>query len=84
VQAIEAIRKKHAKGVVGVVSHADMIKAIVAHYLGLHLDLFQRIHIETASVSAIAFYDRFPRVLRVSDTGNYEGFNPPSPKPKKK
>jgi probable phosphomutase (TIGR03848 family) len=84
VRAVETIRARHARGVVGVFSHADMIKAIVAHYLGLHLDLFQRIHVDTASVTAIAFYNGFPRVLRVSDTGNYESFNPPPKKTKKK
>jgi probable phosphomutase (TIGR03848 family) len=81
VAAIETIRARHRRGVVAVVSHADMIKAVVAHYLGLHLDLFQRIHIDTASVSAIALHEGFPRVLRVGDTGNYESFNPP---PKRK
>src|SRR5439155_3113851 len=76
VAAIEKIRAKHARGVVGVFSHADMIKALVAHYLGMHLDLFQRIHIDTASVSAIAFNGGFPRVLRVSDTGSYDALKP--------
>jgi probable phosphoglycerate mutase len=82
VEGIEDIRRKHRRAVVGVVSHADMIKAVLAHYLGLHLDLFQRISVDTASVSAIAFFNTFPRVLRVSDTGNYESFNLPRPKPK--
>ena len=70
-------------GVVAAFSHADMIKAMLAHYLGMHLDLFQRIHVETASVSAIAFYGGFPRVLRMGDTGNYEVLNPPSRERKK-
>lgn len=83
VDAIEAIRKRHRKGAVAVFSHADMIKAIVAHYLGMHLDLFQRIHVETASVTAIAFYNDFPRVLRVSDTGDLKGLQPPKPQRKR-
>ena len=82
VESIEAIRARHKRGVVAVVSHADMIKAIVAHYLGLHLDLFQRIMVETASVTAIAFYDRFPRLLRLGDTGSYASLQPPKPPPK--
>ena len=36
----------------GAVSHADPIKAAVAHALGTHLDLFQRIVISTCSVTA--------------------------------
>jgi probable phosphoglycerate mutase len=83
VEGVEAIRSRHKKGVVAIVSHADMIKAIVAHYLGLHLDLFQRINIDTASVTAIGFFGAFPRVLRVSDTGSYESLAPPQP-PRKK
>lgn len=84
VAAIETIRAKHRRGVIAVVSHADTIKAIVAHYLGLHLDLFQRLHVETASVTAIAFYDTFPRLLRLGDTGDYDALRPPRPAPKKR
>ena len=80
VEAVEEIRRRHRRGVVAAVSHADMIKAILAHYLGLHLDLFQRINVEPASVSAIALGNGFPRVLRVGDTGNYESLNPPKAK----
>ncbi|MEX0875536.1 MAG: MSMEG_4193 family putative phosphomutase [Actinomycetota bacterium] len=83
VESVEAIRSRHKKGIVAIVSHADMIKAIVAHYLGLHLDLFQRINVDTASVTAIAFFGAFPRVLRISDTGSYESLVPPRP-PRKK
>jgi probable phosphomutase (TIGR03848 family) len=82
VEAIEEIRHRHRKGAVAVFSHADMIKAMLAHYLGMHLDLFQRLNVETASVSAIAFFGGFPRVLRVGDTGNYEALSPPRPKRK--
>jgi len=86
VAAVEAIRTKHKQGTIAIVSHADMIKAMVAHYLGLHLDLFQRIHIETASVTAIAFAGAFPRIVRMSDTGDYSSLAPPvaPPRPKKK
>lgn len=86
VLAIEEIRKKHKQGTIAVVSHADMIKALVAHYLGLHLDLFQRIHIDTASLTAIAFHGAFPRIVRMSDTGDYSSLAPPvaPPRPKKK
>lgn len=80
VEAIEAIRARHRRGAVGVFSHADMIKAIVAHYLGMHIDLFQRLVIDLASVTTIGFVDELPRVLRVGDLGEYEMF---APKPKR-
>ncbi len=79
VAGIEGIRARHAKGAVAVVSHADMIKAILAHYLGLHLDLFQRLTVDTTSVSVIGFFGAFPRVLRMNDLGSYESFVPPQP-----
>lgn len=51
---IAAICKMHRTGDLLVcVGHADPIKLIVAHYLGLHIDLFQRITIGTASVSTL-------------------------------
>lgn len=84
VEAIEAIRAKHKSGVVAAVSHADTIKAITAHYLGLHLDLFQRINVDTASVTALSFFGAFPRLLRIGDTGSYEGLQPPRPQRRKK
>lgn len=80
VAAIEKIRAKHKRGAVAVVSHADTIKAICAHYLGMHLDLFQRLNVDTASLTSIAFFERgFPRVLRIGDTGNYESLQPAKP-----
>src|SRR5215471_14372063 len=50
------------------VSHADPIKTAVAHALGTHLDLFQRIAIFTASVTAIAYGPSGPTVLAVNGT----------------
>jgi probable phosphomutase (TIGR03848 family) len=50
-------------------SHGDVIKAIVADALGLHLDLFQRIVIDPCSVTVIRYTATRPFVLRVNDTG---------------
>ena len=61
--------KRHPGGVVVAVSHADPIKAAVAHALGTHLDLFQRIVISTCSVTAIAYGETGPAVLTVNSTG---------------
>jgi probable phosphoglycerate mutase len=52
-----------------VMSHADPIKAAVAHALGTHLDLFQRIIISPASITAIAYSAAGPAVLTVNSTG---------------
>jgi broad specificity phosphatase PhoE len=52
-----------------VVSHGDVIKAIVADALGMHLDAFQRISIDPASVTVIRYTDLRPFVLRSNDSG---------------
>jgi probable phosphomutase (TIGR03848 family) len=50
-------------------SHGDVIKAIVADALGLHLDSFQRIVVDPCSVSVIRFTPIRPFAVRVNDTG---------------
>ncbi|GAB7052010.1 MSMEG_4193 family putative phosphomutase [Catenuloplanes indicus] len=50
-------------------SHGDVIKAIAADALGLHLDQFQRIVADPASVTAIRYTATRPFVLRSNDTG---------------
>ena len=50
-------------------SHGDVIKAIVADALGLHLDLFQRIVADPASVTVIRYTPTRPFLLRLNDTG---------------
>jgi len=69
VGAIDRLRARHPGGVVVCVSHADPIKAAVAHAMGTPLDLFQRIVISTCSVSAILYTDSAPIVLTVNSTG---------------
>ena len=69
VSTLDSIRAAHPGQVVVCVSHADPIKAAVAHAMGTHLDLFQRIVIGTCSVSAIAYSSFGPTVLTVNSTG---------------
>ena len=58
--------RRHPGETVVAVSHADPIKAAVAHALGTHLDLFQRIVVSPCSVTAIALTDDGPIVLAVN------------------
>ncbi len=69
VSALDRIRAAHPGGVVVCVSHADPIKAAIAHVMGTHLDLFQRIVVSTCSVSAISYSNAGPVVLTVNSTG---------------
>ena len=67
VATLDDLRAAHRGGVVVCFSHADPIKAAVAHALGTHLDLFQRIMISPASVSVISYADgQAPAVLTVN------------------
>lgn len=66
---VDTLRERHRGGVVVCVSHADPIKALIAHAMGTHLDLFQRIVIGTCSVSAVAYMTTGPVVLTVNSTG---------------
>ena len=66
VSALGRLVERHAGTVVVAVSHADPIKAAVAHALGAHLDLFQRIAIAPASITAIAYRPEGPLVLTLN------------------
>lgn len=68
VTCLEALRTKHPGGTIVCVSHADTIKAAVAHAIGTPLDLFQRIVISPASISTIAYTPGGPIVLAVNST----------------
>jgi probable phosphomutase (TIGR03848 family) len=69
VGTVQRLVARHPGGVVVCVSHADTIKAAVAHALGTHLDLFQRIVISTCSITAVAYGTGTPVVLTVNSTG---------------
>ena len=70
VQALEETAARHEKELIVVVSHADVIRLLLAHYLGTHIDLFQRLVISPASASILALSpDGMVRVLRVNDDG---------------
>jgi probable phosphoglycerate mutase len=68
VSTLDRLRSAHPGGTIVCVSHADPIKAAVAHAVGTHLDLFQRIVISTCSISALAWSPHGPAVLAVNTT----------------
>jgi probable phosphoglycerate mutase len=70
VAEIESILTAHPSQMVAVVSHADVIKVILAHYAGLHLDLFQRLVVSPASVSILSFTPMGPRLVCLNDTAH--------------
>lgn len=63
------VAAEHGDGAVWLAcSHADVIKAIVADALGLHLDLFQRIVVDPASVTVVRYTPLRPFLVRLNDT----------------
>ena len=72
-RAVSAVREWNAKlgpdAVWLACSHGDVIKAVLADALGVHLDQFQRIVVDPASLSVVTYTDTRPFVARVNDTG---------------
>ena len=72
-RAVEGIRAWNdtvgSDGLYVVVSHGDVIKAILADALGMHLDAFQRIRVDPASLSIVQYTSHRPFVVRSNDSG---------------
>ncbi len=83
-RAVDAIRGWSAEfgdhATWAAVSHGDVIKAIVADALGLHLDQFQRIQIDPCSLTVIRYTELRPFVVRLNDTGGSVDSLRPVPK----
>lgn len=70
VDAIETLYKRHPRQTIAIVSHSDLIKMMVAHYLGVHLDLFQRIVISPASITILQLGSGMPFLQVINDTSH--------------
>lgn len=69
VTAIEELVGSHPRSTLAVVTHGDVAALVLAHYAGIHVDLFQRLEVAPASVTAIGIGGGAPRIRRVNDTG---------------
>ena len=76
VDTLARLRQAHPGEQVVAVSHADPIRVAVAHAMGSHLDLFQRVVVSPCSVTAIAIGDDGPTVLTVNSTDDTRSFVP--------
>ncbi|QNF31846.1 histidine phosphatase family protein [Adhaeribacter swui] len=70
IAGIEKLYHQHQQQTIAVVSHSDLIKAALAYYGGIHLDMFQRIEISPASVSVIQIFPETAKILVINDTGD--------------
>ncbi|MDT0544814.1 MULTISPECIES: histidine phosphatase family protein [Streptomyces] len=83
-RAVDAVRDWNARieeehgadAVYLMCSHGDVIKALIADALGLHLDLFQRISVEPCSVTAVRYTRLRPFLVRLGDTGDFGSLAP--------
>ncbi len=66
---MERARLKDPNGHIALVSHQDPIKTAVAHFFGLHLDMFARFEISHASVTIITIEDMSARFLTLNNVG---------------
>ncbi|MBP0457279.1 histidine phosphatase family protein [Streptomyces montanisoli] len=67
----ERVEREHGeKAVFLMCSHGDIIKSIVADALGMHLDLFQRLHADPCSVTALSYTRLRPFLLKLGDTAD--------------
>jgi probable phosphomutase (TIGR03848 family) len=88
-RAVAAVREWNAKlgpdAVWLACSHGDVIKAVLADALGLHLDQFQRIVVDPSSISVVTYTPTRPFVGRVNDVGgDVAGLVPPPPKKRRR
>jgi broad specificity phosphatase PhoE len=65
--ALEAIAADHPGACVACVSHCDIIRGVIAHYLGLPLDNLLRFDADPASVSRLALGSWGARVMTVNE-----------------
>lgn len=69
VAALERLRASHREDRVAVVSHSDVLRAAIAYYVGIALDLLLRIEVDPASVSTLVVTDWGARLAGLNDTG---------------
>jgi probable phosphoglycerate mutase len=83
IAAISELRNSHDGKPVAAVTHADVIRLVVAHFAGVHIDLYHRLIVAPTSVSVLWLGSGGPRVIKVNDTATLDGLTaPPKRKPK--
>lgn len=79
--AVEDAVAAHLGELIVLVSHADPIKALVAHFTGVHLDLFQRLFVSPASCTVLRFGPAGAGLVKLNDTGSLDELKPSEDKP---
>ncbi len=74
VAQFEDLRTEFKEGAVALVTHGDVIRVAVAYYAGIPLDLFTRITVDPASITAVSVNEHGAGILRLNDTGDFSGW----------
>ena len=62
----------HPSGTVAVVTHADVLRLLIAHHAGMHPDHLQRLVVDPASVTVVTVSEGSTRLFKVNDTGGLQ------------
>jgi broad specificity phosphatase PhoE len=57
VQVLERLRRQHPHGVMALVSHGDVIRTVLAHYLGMPFNDYRRLQVDPGSLSVLELFD---------------------------
>jgi len=74
----ERIAARHPRDVVAIVTHADVVRLLLLHYAGMHLDDLQRLVVDPASASVVALGEGPARIVKVNDTGGLDALREPA------
>jgi broad specificity phosphatase PhoE len=66
VQVIEAVRRQHPRGILALVSHGDVIRTALAHYLGMPFNDYRRLNQDPGALSVLELFDDWVRVKTVN------------------
>jgi len=66
VQVIETVRHQLPQGVLALVSHGDVIRTVLAHYLGMPFNEYRRINIDPGALSVLELFNDWVRVKTVN------------------
>jgi probable phosphoglycerate mutase len=66
---MDTVRRHHVNQRIVAVSHGDPIKAAVMHYLGMHIDMYDRFDVGLTSVSVVRVDESDARILTVNNAG---------------
>ena len=76
VAEVGRIAGAHPAGTVAVVTHADVVRLLIAHHAGMHTDHVQRLVVDPASLTVVAVSEGTTRLLKVNDSGGLDSLRP--------